>query len=185
MISIFLDLIKGIISRLKVLSPKDSFVIWGVTRHARPCLDCWVVTSTSWNLLKVCNLALRIARSAGSLLPLLSLTMSPLGGLDPPRLLLRIRKFWKVNLSWARGLPSTAIFPKFCHDSSSQVLVTLSEDQSDCQEPHSASPNPVWVSTPNLATAASYSSVFSIMFAFTRFVSVQTSDSGFIAIDPE
>ena len=174
------------ISRLKVLSPKDWFVIWGVTRHARPCLDCWVVTSTSWNLLKVCNLALRIALSSGTLLPLLSLTEGVKGGLDPPRLLLRIRKSWKLNLvSVLGGSELRAIVPKFDHDSSSQVLVTLSEDQSDCQEPHSASPKPVWVSIPNLATAASYSSVFSIMFASTRFVSVQTSDSGFIAIDPE
>ena len=174
--SIFLDLMKGIMSRLTILSPNDSVVTFGVTCHWIPSLDLPVVIIIS------SNVVLSVKVTPSTTLPLS--THWPL--LTTPA----VAPFatWTVcdvifTLS-AWGIWSKAIFPKFLEVSSLHVLETVSDTQSVSQAPQSTSLNPVWTSIPNSATAASYSLVFSITFASKRFVSVQVSESGFKVILP-
>ena len=154
---------KGIVSRLRTLFPITSLVNLGVTFHCTPSRDCLVVCIISWNLVVVVR-----RRSLTRLSQRLPVKFNLAPALFAMRLACQI-----------------LVSPKFLELDSVHVLPTDVPLQSVCHEPQSTSLNPVWTLIPNLLTAASYCSVFSVIFASTLFVSVQVSESGFIFISPE
>ena len=167
MASTFLDLMKGIISRLTILSPNDVDVTTGLTLYWTPVLDSCVPISTSWNVVLVIIAVSEI--------------ISSLEKFPPWAWGIVFVKFCSVAIL----LASAAVkLPKFWRSVSVYVFSTFSPTKSVCQEPQSTSLNPVWASIPNSSIAWSYSAVCSITFASSLFVSVQVSESGFNLISP-
>ena len=152
---------KGIISRLTILSPKEVDVTTGLTWYWTPSLDWCVPTSTSWNVVFV-RIAASVMKSSPEKLPPWAWGMV-------------FVIFWFDAISLASAL---VIVPKFCLLDSVHVFWTVSPMKSVCQPPQSTSLNPVWTSIPNSWIAWSYSPVCSITFASSFFVSVQVSESG-------
>ena len=165
-ISIFLDLMKGITSRLTILSPNDVDVTTGLTLYWTPCLDLCVPTSISWNVVLVI-IAASLTRSSPE-------KLAPCWGIV-------FVKFCCVAILLASAILNV---PKLFWFDSVNVSLTVSPTKSVCHPPQSTSLNPVWTLIPKSETAASYAPVSLIIFALILFVSVQVSESGLNLILP-
>ena len=165
-ISIFLVLMKGIISRLTILSPNDVDVTTGLTLYWTPCLDECVPTSTSWNVVLV-TIAVSLIRSSPE-------KFEPCWGMV-------FVKFCCVATLLASEIDNV---PKLVWFDSVNVSLTVSPIKSVCHPAQSTSLNPVWTLIPKSETAASYAPVSLIKFALILFVSVQVSESGVNLILP-
>ena len=164
---------KGIISRLRVLSPRDCSLTFGVTWYWIPSLDCWLVVIVSWYVCVVFN-------TVSAILP------SPFGNHFPFNFftIAKLATCWRFNFTpGGRSLGST--IPNCFSVVSVQVLSTASDVQFVSHAPQFTSLNPVCSSIPNIATVLSYIAVSTVTFASTLFVSIQMSESGEISMSPE